>query len=174
MRVSYNRNSQNASISAVSDHVAVERPPYQRCRRIRVVGGRLLFGFGDRTCGCGATFLDAARVLRVAGAAAAFGAALTRFLGTSSSSFSLSPSSDGLFFPRVVFDAGLGAGFAGAALVLRAAGAGARTGTGAGAAAASFLAGALEGAGIDASSRSMSLIFRLLLGMRLTRRSRRD
>ena len=104
-----------------------------RTRRVRVAG-RLLFGLGDSTCEgtIGPPFLEAARVLREAGAAAGAAgcvdgadlvvAAFARFLGTLSSSFSLSPSSEGRFFPRVVFDTALGAAFAGAAFVLRAAG----------------------------------------------------
>lgn len=129
----------------------------------------------------GAIFFEAARVPRVAGAdalVAVLAVGLTRFFGTLSSSFSLSPSSDGRFLPLMVgFGAGFGAAFAGGALVLRAAGwVAARTGTGAGA--FSFLAGeglaTLTGAFADGSSSSTRLMLRLLLGMRFTRLSRRD
>lgn len=156
----------------------------QRTRRVRVAG-RLFVGFGERTwLADGAIFLDAARVLREAGAAALV-AAFTRFFGTLSSSFSLSPSSEGRFLPRTVaFGAGFaatGAGFAGAALVLRAAGCVAvRVGTGASTAfgAASLLRGedfaTFAELLADGSSSSTRVMVRLLLGMRLTRRSRRD
>jgi hypothetical protein len=157
---------------------------HHRTRRVRVAG-RLLVGLGERTCAAdGATFLEAARVLRAAGTGAAAGlvVVLTRFFGTLSSSFSLSPSSDGRFLPRVVvFGAGFGAAFAGTALVFRAAGCVAvRAGTGARAAfgAASLFVGedfaTFTGPLADGSSSSERLMVRLLLGMRLTRRSRRD
>ena len=135
------------------DELKINPMALQRARRVRVAG-RVLLGFGESTwlAGAGPPFLEAARVLRAAGAGADAGAdvtdfvaAFTRFFGTLSSSFSLSPSSDVRFFPRVVvFGAVLGAAFAGAVLVLRAAGwTAARTGTGArtGVGAISFFTG---------------------------------
>jgi len=130
-------------------------------------------------------FLEAARVLRAGAGPEVGGAALTgtltRFFGTLSSSFSLSPSSEGRFFPRKAFAAGFGAGFMGAALVFRVAGTTAgRTGAEAGKTVgiASFLTGPrltfLDGAALEISRRSMSFMLRLLLGMRLMRRSKRD
>jgi hypothetical protein len=175
-------------LSCLSNQLNAGRA-HQRTRRVRVAGRLLLVGLGDRTwaAAAGAPFLEAARVLRAAGAGALVGAtgfvvAFARFFGTLSSSFSLSPSSDGRFFPRVVvFGAAFVAAFAGAALVFRAAGGtAARTGTGArtGAGAVSFFAGeglvTLTGAAVEGSRSSTRLMFRLLLGMRLTRRSRRD
>jgi hypothetical protein len=166
---------------------------------VRATVGRLLSGFGDSTCD-GTALREAARVLRVA-AGLAGATVFARFLGTLSSSFSLSPSSEGRFFPRVVFGAGFEAGFgasffaagAGAVRVLRVAAVGAvgRVGTGVGAGADAMAgAGAATGAGTTcffagtaltglaagsaASRRSMSFMLRLLAGMRLTRRSRRD
>jgi hypothetical protein len=160
--------------------------------------------FGDRTCAATVVFWrDAARVERVVGAAglAAAGAfsfeavALTRFLGTSSSAFSLSSleiSSLPRFLVRVAVAVCFGAGFAaagfclgavvfvvvvaGAARVLRVAGAGA--GADAFFAAAVFVDVALVLAGLGAGARgarsSTSGIWRLVAGMRLTRRSRRE
>lgn len=147
----------------------------QRWRRVRGAE-RLLLGLGDKTWG--AAFLDAALVLLVV-AAGLPGAVVgfARFLGTFSSSFSLSPSSDGRFLPRAILGTGLGAGLAGTARVLRATAvvaAGARIGAVVVPSAISFLAGNFAVAGMDASRRSMSFILRLLLGMRLMRRSRRD
>jgi hypothetical protein len=151
---------------------------HHRTRRVRVAG-RLLVGFGERTCAAeGATFLEAARVLRAAGTGAGtpgLVVALTRFFGTLSSSFSLSPSSDGRVLPRVTaFGAVFGAAFGGTALAFRAAGCVARAAFGA----ASLFVGedfaTFVGAWADGSSSSERLMVRLLLGMRLTRRSKRD
>ena len=163
---------------------------HHRTRRVRVAG-RLLLGLGDRTWAVaeGTPFLEAARVLRAAavgaddgGCAAGFAVAFARFFGTLSSSFSLSPSSDGRFFPRgAALGAVLAAAFVGAALVLRAAGwvvvrLGVGTTTGAGT--VSFLTGedlvGFAGTLVIGSRSSKRLMLRLLFGMRLTRRSRRD
>lgn len=153
---------------------------------------------GDKTWAGTAFVREAARVVRVVGAVlvAAAGlwvAALALFLGTASSAaFSLSSldnSSLLRFFARVAFGSlvsvALPAGAVAMAFVAGAAGLDVVVVVGvvrglrvAGAGAGAFFAvAAFTGAAsaiLDASSRSIRDIWRLVAGMRLTRRSRRD
>lgn len=161
----------------------------QRGRRVLVWGaGRALLVFGDRTWGAGSTFLEAALVVRARGA----GAALALFLGMLRSPlFSLSSAEMSSLFrltPRVDFGAafattfdsgfagaGFGAATAGAAVRVRRAGAGADSLVSfASFASRAFLIAAGFWDAAAGSRISMSLVLRLLLGTRLTRRSMRD
>jgi len=144
-----------------------------------LAGFRALFVFGDKMAAGAAGFcLEAARVVLVAGAlatGAGFDVAV-RALFLTASAFSLSSleiSSLDRFLPRAaVFGAGLaGAGF-GAGLLLVGAARVLRAAAGAGTA---FLVTMGLGSTFSAGARSSMMgIWRLLAGMRLTRRSRRD